>query len=293
MRRSRPLRIGRIVKGTLLASLSCVGVAHGMEHRHGDVGDDPSLPEAPEKAELMKFCTACHGIERVQHSGGTDAIWQDRIRRMVRWGAQIPESRIAAVGTYLAKALPLRPRPAASLSYFANTVTRAVAFEEIQRTLRLTARPASDGQLRVAVGPEAAAQLGEGLRARVFAVNARSIMIPATIVHLSRRHDDFEAILRTARPLAAVDGPRQAYLAEVVINSGRFLAIPNDAIIDDGDHQRVYVQDANGEYLPRMVELGVQGDQMTQVVAGLNPGEQVVTLGSFFIDAEQRMNRNK
>jgi hypothetical protein len=274
-------------KLTLIACACGLRTAQGMDHQHDFL--DGSLPEAPEKVEIMKFCVACHGIERVQHSGGTDAGWQDRIQRMVRWGAQIPPERIVSVAAYLAKALPLRPRPAASLTYFANTAVREVAVEDIQRTMRLAARPAAGGDLRVEVGSDAAALLAVGQRARVFALETRSVMIPATVVRLDRRPGGYEAMLRTARPMASASSST-AYLAEVVINGGRFLAVPNDAIIDDGGRQRVYVQDAAGEYASRAVELGIQGDQMTQVAGGLFPGERVVTLGAFFIDAEQRMN---
>ena len=279
----------RMVSLTLLSALCGWSVTPAAEHQHGAVVNE-ALPEAPEKIEVMKFCTVCHGIERVQHSGGTDLGWEDRIQRMVRWGAQIPQERINAVAAYLAKALPLRPRPAASLSYFANTAVREVTQQDIQRTVRLAAHPTEGGQLRVQVDAETAALLKTGQRARVFSVQARTIMIPATIVSLVRQQRNYEAVLKTTRPVAAAGGAAASYLAEVVIDSGRFLAIPNGAIIDDGDQLRVYVQDAAGEYEPRTVTLGTQGDQVTQVLAGLNPGDQVVTLGSFFIDAERKMN---
>lgn len=279
-----------LIELALLSTVSDSGFAQDMGHQHQHGAAKEALPEAPEKAEVMQYCIDCHGVERIQHSGGTDAGWQDRIQRMVRWGARIPEDRIGAVAAYLAKALPLRPRPAASLTYFANTAVREVAVQDIQRTLRLAAYPMADGLLRVSVNAGAASSLRAGQRARVFAAQARSIMIPATILNLTRRQHDYEAILKVIRPIEAFSGAAAGYLAEIVIDSGRFLAIPNDAIIDDGDRQRVYVQEASGEYAPRTVELGMQGDQVSQVLAGVNLGEQVVTLGSFFIDAEQKMN---
>jgi len=217
---------GCVVRLALLSGLLQLGIAQGAEHSHGASSDDPTLPEAPERDDVTRFCTACHGIERVRHSGSTDAGWQDRIQRMVRWGAQIPQSRIAPVASYLAKVLPLRPRPAASLAYFANTAVRTVSVEDIQLTMRLAAVPTSDGQLRAAVGEEAAAKLSAGQRARVFSVGARSDMIPATVTLLNRRRDEYEALLRTVRPLSASDGARSAYLAEVVISGGRHLAVP-------------------------------------------------------------------
>ena len=51
----------------------------------------------------------------------------------------------------------------------------------------------------------------------------------------------------------------------------------------------VYVQGEGGSYAPREIELGVQGELFTEVVKGLMPGEQVVTFGSFFIDADHKL----
>jgi len=51
----------------------------------------------------------------------------------------------------------------------------------------------------------------------------------------------------------------------------------------------VYVQGSEGSYAPREVELGLQGELFTEVVKGLMPGEQVVTFGSFFIDADHKL----
>jgi Cu(I)/Ag(I) efflux system membrane fusion protein len=51
----------------------------------------------------------------------------------------------------------------------------------------------------------------------------------------------------------------------------------------------VYVPQGQGRYVPRAIRTGVQGELFTQVVEGLKPGEQVVTFGSFFIDAEYQL----
>ena len=53
--------------------------------------------------------------------------------------------------------------------------------------------------------------------------------------------------------------------------------------------QLVYVQEANGSYAPREIAVGLRGELYSQVVGGVKPGEQVVTIGSFFIDAEHKL----
>ena len=63
---------------------------------------------------------------------------------------------------------------------------------------------------------------------------------------------------------------------------------PNEAIIEEGDKHIVYVQQ-DGEYVPKQVQTGTQGELYTQVLAGLKANTPVVTFGSFFIDAEHKL----
>ncbi|MBI2189229.1 MAG: hypothetical protein HYU37_19190 [Acidobacteria bacterium] len=51
----------------------------------------------------------------------------------------------------------------------------------------------------------------------------------------------------------------------------------------------VYVPQGGGRYAPRAITTGVQGELFTQVLEGVHAGEQVVTIGSFFIDAEHTL----
>jgi hypothetical protein len=79
------------------------------------------------------------------------------------------------------------------------------------------------------------------------------------------------------------------YVMEIVVDRGEFLSIPNEAIIEEGDKHIVYVQRQPGQYTPQEIDTGIQGELYTQVVKGLNDGDQVVTFGSFFIDSEYKL----
>ena len=83
------------------------------------------------------------------------------------------------------------------------------------------------------------------------------------------------------------DGVR--YILEIVTERGDLLSVPNEAIIESNGKQVVYVQEQPGRYVPREIRLGVQGELYAHVLTGLKPGEQVVTFGSFFIDAEHKL----
>ena len=79
------------------------------------------------------------------------------------------------------------------------------------------------------------------------------------------------------------------YVMEIVVERGPYLSVPNEAIIEEGDKHIVYVQRQPGQYLPQEIHTGIQGELYTQIVDGVKDGDQVVTFGSFFIDAEQKL----
>jgi len=70
-----------------------------------------TLPDAPAKGIVLVQCNKCHGLEWVERSGADLDGWTDRLRRMIRAGAQIPPEQVPLLAEYLAKALPERPRP--------------------------------------------------------------------------------------------------------------------------------------------------------------------------------------
>jgi len=84
-------------------------------------------------------------------------------------------------------------------------------------------------------------------------------------------------------------GDKDYYIMEIVVNRGRHLAIPNEAILEEGDHRVVYLWQEN-RYLPRTITTGFQGEIYTIILQGLQPGEEIVTFGSFFIDAQYKLN---
>jgi Cu(I)/Ag(I) efflux system membrane fusion protein len=81
--------------------------------------------------------------------------------------------------------------------------------------------------------------------------------------------------------------------ADVVFHSGDgetpVTAVPNSAVIDSGTRQVVLVAKGEGRFEPRAVKLGVRGEGYTEVVEGLEAGEEVVTSATFLIDAESNL----
>ncbi|MDO3385311.1 efflux RND transporter periplasmic adaptor subunit [Gilvimarinus sp. SDUM040013] len=61
------------------------------------------------------------------------------------------------------------------------------------------------------------------------------------------------------------------------------LAIPVSAIIDDGGQPTVYVQTEGESFARRTVTLGLRDGNLVEVVAGVAPGEWVVSKGAYYI----------
>jgi membrane fusion protein, heavy metal efflux system len=61
-------------------------------------------------------------------------------------------------------------------------------------------------------------------------------------------------------------------------------AVPQRAIVYEGDTARVWVADEDGTIAGRSVRIGQIADGMVEILEGLSPGAKVVTSGALFID---------
>lgn len=83
--------------------------------------------------------------------------------------------------------------------------------------------------------------------------------------------------------------PQMFTNVEVKINLSKRLAIPEDAVIDTGTRQIVYVDKGEGYFEPREVMLGLKADGMVEVLKGLKAGEKVASAANFLIDSEAKL----
>jgi len=67
------------------------------------------------------------------------------------------------------------------------------------------------------------------------------------------------------------------------------LTVPQDAVIDSGNEQRVFVERSGGVFEPRPVQTGWRSGDRIEIVQGLAEGERVVTAGTFLVDSESRL----
>jgi len=73
------------------------------------------------------------------------------------------------------------------------------------------------------------------------------------------------------------------------ISLGTQTVVPQEAVLDSGSEQIVFVKLGDGYFEPRKVELGPRMDDRVVVISGLKPGETIVTSGNFLIDSESRL----
>jgi len=125
-----------------------------------------------------------------------------------------------------------------------------------------------------------------GQRVRAFPPESRSSMFQAKVVQVTS--DGTRTSVSAVLSGPGHDGSSR-YILEIVTEPIEFLSIPNEAIIESDGKHVVYVQTEKGQYVPREIQPGIQGELYTQVLGGLMAGEQVVTFGSFFIDANHKL----
>jgi RND family efflux transporter MFP subunit len=83
--------------------------------------------------------------------------------------------------------------------------------------------------------------------------------------------------------------PQMFANVELNINYGRQVVVPQEAVLDSGDKQYVFVVHEGGVFEPRPVQLGAKFEEKVTVLSGLKTGETIVTSGNFLIDSESRL----
>lgn len=88
---------------------------------------------------------------------------------------------------------------------------------------------------------------------------------------------------------------------ELAIDYGTQIVVPQEAVLDSGTEQVVFVARGNGYFEPRPIKTGPKmaglpkgagaaaGSEQVIVLSGLRPGETIVISGNFLIDSESRL----
>lgn len=100
---------------------------------------------------------------------------------------------------------------------------------------------------------------------------------------------------RTLRVRAEVENPGGLLKPEMFVdavihvNLGNKLSVPEEALLNTGVRQIVFVKKGEGVFEPREVKMGHEADGYYEVLSGLDEGEMVVTSANFLIDSESKL----
>ncbi len=76
---------------------------------------------------------------------------------------------------------------------------------------------------------------------------------------------------------------------DLQIGYGKQVSVPEEAVLDSGGEQIVFVAREGGYFEPRRVRLGAKVNNRYIILSGLKEGEKIVTSGNFLVDSESRL----
>lgn len=132
----------------------------------------------------------------------------------------------------------------------------------------------------------------EGQKVQIDAIALPGQTSEGTIVSIA---PVFDATTRSVKARIEIDNPGHKLKPEMFLDAkinvdlGEKLAVPEEAVVDTGVKQVVFVAKHNGYFEPRKVTLGIKAGDYYEVISGLKEGEEVVSTGNFFVDSESRL----
>jgi RND family efflux transporter MFP subunit len=75
----------------------------------------------------------------------------------------------------------------------------------------------------------------------------------------------------------------------MAVSVGRQVLVPQDAVMDTGTEQYVFIDKGDGYVQPRKVTVSAEAGEKVGIEQGLKPGERVVTGANFLVDSESRL----
>jgi Cu(I)/Ag(I) efflux system membrane fusion protein len=243
----------------------------------------PELFQAQQDFSLLSSA-----LRPAARAGGEDEIWSAARERLRRW--DLSEAAIAALDGGSAP-----ERTTTIHSRVAGTVTRRSvvqgSYVEPGTNLFELADLSTVWVLADLYGHELdALEAGMPARVEIFSLPGEPRSAPVAYVYPTLRETTRTQTVRLELPNQ--DGrlkPGMLGAVTISVDLGAVVAIDDSAVLDTGTRQLVFVEKEQGRFEPREVRLGGRGEGWVVVAQGLEPGETVVTSGTFLIDSESRL----
>ena len=109
-------------------------------------------------------------------------------------------------------------------------------------------------------------------------------------------YPELDPVARTLRARLVFENPEQLLkanmFAEVTIYGGPkrdILVLPTEAIIETGERPAVVKALGNGQFQPVDIVVGIQRNGKSEILSGLNAGDEIVVSGQFLLDSESSL----
>ncbi|MFT7414286.1 MAG: Cu(I)/Ag(I) efflux system membrane fusion protein [Methylophagaceae bacterium] len=70
------------------------------------------------------------------------------------------------------------------------------------------------------------------------------------------------------------------------------ITIPSEAIVRSGERDQVFIVREQGKFEPRTVKVGLIAEGLSQIIEGVDAGDEVVTSSQFLIDSESKLRES-
>ena len=266
---------------------------NGMHVHKGDVLFDLYSPELQVTAQ--ELISAVHSQAALGTEAGVGATrdaqeLSDSARRRLRlWDVSDPDIEEIARAERAPRKIPFRsPADGAVVE---KSIVQGSAVTPGMKLLRIEDHSSLWLDAEVYEDQLSSVALGQRVEASVDAIPGLTLRGTVTFIYPHLDHMTRTELVRTR-----LDNPdaklRPGMFATVQIVS-RMVAdaiiVPREAVIDTGMRQIAFVAEPEGHFAPRNVRMGLVGDDdKVQILAGLAPGEWVVTSGQFLMDVESR-----
>jgi RND family efflux transporter MFP subunit len=132
----------------------------------------------------------------------------------------------------------------------------------------------------------------EGMSAHVAVSHGAG---PGTAARVTFIQPQLDAASRTLKVRLEANNPglklKPGMFVDVMFHTSakRRLTVPQDAVIDSGLTQTVFVDRGDGHIEPRLVKTGARAAGRVEVLSGLAATERIIVSGAFLIDSESRL----
>lgn len=104
--------------------------------------------------------------------------------------------------------------------------------------------------------------------------------------------EDRTRSMRARVALANPDGrlkPGMYATVRLTAQVAETLTVPGSAVLYSGERALVFVDMGGGQLMPHEVVVGTRGENYTEIVSGVEPGQRVVTSAQFLLDSESNL----